>query len=62
MTIESNRVFLSSAAASMLAYKKYPSREEYTRVAKDIIHKYPFMWPLNGSPTVSTPTFAFSCM
>lgn len=53
MTKETNRVFLSAVAAAMLGYKRYPTKEEYTRVAKDIIQKYPFMRPSNGSPTVS---------
>ena len=53
MTKESTRSFLSAVASAMLSYKRYPTREEYTRVAKDIILKYPFLKPSNGSPTVS---------
>ena len=51
MTKETNRAFLSAVAAAMLAYKRFPTKEEYT---KDILQKYPFMRPSNGSPMVST--------
>ena len=54
MTRETNSAFLSAIAAAMLSYKRFPSREEYTRVAVDIIRTYSFMKPPNGSPTVST--------
>ena len=50
MTRETNALFLSAVASAMLSYKQFPTKEEYTRVAKDIISKYPFMKPPNGSP------------
>ena len=53
MTRETNALFLSAVASAMLSYKRFPTKEEYTRVAKDIISKYHFMKPQNGSPTVS---------
>ena len=59
MTKETNRAFLSAVAAAMLAYKRFPTKEEYTRVAKDILQKYPFMRPSNGSPTVSFVAFVY---
>ena len=37
MTKESTRSFLSAVASVMLSFKSYPTREEYTRVSKDII-------------------------
>lgn len=48
MTKETNAAFLLSIAAAMLGYKWYPTREEYVRVAVDIIRTYPFMKPPNG--------------
>ena len=53
MTKEATKSFLSSIASVMLSFKKYPCREEYVSVAKDIITNYPFLKPPNGSPTVS---------
>ena len=53
MTKETMKAFMSSVASAMLTYKRYPNKQEYTRVAKDILLKFPFMKPLNGSPTVS---------
>ena len=59
MTRETNLAFLSAIASAILSYKRYPTKEEYTRVAMDIIRTYPFMKPPNGSPTVSTCTFSY---
>lgn len=56
MTREAKRAFLSSVAAKMLGYKRYPSSEEYTRVAIQITSKYPFFKPPSGSPTVCALT------
>lgn len=53
LTKEAKRAFLSTVAAKMLGYKRYPSSEEYTRVAVQIITKYPMFKPPSGSPTVS---------
>ena len=52
MTREAKRAFLSSVAAKMFGYKRYPSGEDYTRVAVQIISNYPFLKPPSGSPTV----------
>lgn len=53
MSREATKSFLSSVASAMLGYKKFPNSEEYTRVALQIITKYPFLKPPVGSPTVS---------
>ena len=47
--------FLSSVASLILAYKKYPTREDYVCVAHSIIKNYPFLKapPGAGSPYVS---------
>jgi len=50
MSREATKSFLASA---MLGYKKFPISEEYTRVALQIITKYPFLKPPVGSLTVS---------
>ena len=52
MTRETTKSFYSAVANSMLSFKRYPTREEYTRVAVEIIRKYPFLKPRTGSPTV----------
>ena len=52
MTTEAKRAFLSSVASKMFMYKKYPTAEEYTRVAIQIITEYPFLKPPSGSPIV----------
>ena len=54
MTRETTKHFYSAVANSMLSFKRYPTREEYTRVAVEIIRKYPFLKPRTGtgSPTV----------
>ena len=59
MSIEAKRSFLSSVASSMFTLKKYPTSEEYTRVACEIIKKYPFLKPPTGSPTVSSCIYVF---
>ncbi len=54
MSRETTRSFYSAVASSMLCYKHYPTKEEYTRVAVEIIRKYPFLKSRsNRSPTVS---------
>ena len=57
MTREAKKSFLSSVGAHMLGYKRYPTGEEYTRVAIAIIVKYPFLKPPTGSPTVRLVAF-----
>jgi len=53
MSWEAKKSFLSSVASAMFGYKKYPTSEEYTRVALQMITKYPFLKPPSGSSTVS---------
>ena len=43
MTLETNKSFLSTVAASMFVYKKYPTADDYNNVARVIIKMYPFM-------------------
>ena len=45
--------YLSCVASSMLCYKHYPTREEYTQVAVEIIRKHGWMKSKLGPPTVS---------
>ena len=52
MTKETTSAFLSQIASAMFFYKRKPTKEEYTRVDKDILLKYPFMKPSCGSTTV----------
>ena len=59
MSREAKKAFLSSVAFSMFGWKKYPSSEEYARVACEIIKKYPFLKPPSGSPTVSCHAYVF---
>ena len=53
MTLETNKSFLSTIAASMFTYKKYPTADDYNNVARVIIQKYPFMKSPTGKPYVS---------
>ena len=45
--------YLSCVANSMLCHKLYSTREEYVRVANEIIKKHVWMKSKLGSPTVS---------
>ena len=53
MTLQTNRSFLSSIAAAMFIYKKYPTADDYYNVARSIIDEYPFMKSPTGAPCVS---------
>lgn len=53
MTRETKRAFLSTVASTMLAYKQYPSKEDYTNVATSICQEYTFFKSPIGSPEVS---------
>lgn len=53
MSRETKAAFYSTIAHTMFGYRKYPTREEYVRVACEIITRYPFLKPPKGSPTVS---------
>ena len=61
MSREAKRSFLSSVASAMLSFKKFPNGEEYTRVACDIIKKYPFLKPPSGLATVSLSFVPLTC-
>ena len=45
--------YLSCVASSMLCHKMYPTRDEYSQVANEIIRKYPWMKSKLGPPAVS---------
>lgn len=53
MTRETQKAFISAIAGSMLTYKCYPTKEEFTRVATNVVRKYTFLRSQVGSPTVS---------
>ena len=53
MTTTTRRGFVGKVAASMLCYKRYPTREDYENVGRAIIEKYPFLRSPAGSPAVS---------
>ena len=55
MSFNSHRVFMSHIASSMLAFKKYPTRDDYANVARTILKEYPFFKsaPGSGTPYVS---------
>ena len=53
MTIDTNKSFLSTVAAAMFAYKRYPTADDYNNVARVIIHQYSFMKSPTGKPHVS---------
>ena len=56
MSLKTRRMFVSDVAGSMLAYKKYPLREDYANVARSIIKEYPF---LRAPPGASTPHVSY---
>lgn len=49
MSRETKAAFLSSIAAAMFSYKMYPEREEYSRIAYQIVAQYPFLKLSKGS-------------
>ena len=53
MTVDTNKSFLSTVAAAMFTYKRYPTADDYNNVARVIIHQYPFMKSPTGKPHVS---------
>ena len=53
MTMETTRAFLSTVASAMFTYKRYPTNDDYSNVARTIITKYPFMKSPTGKPYVS---------
>ena len=53
MTSETTKSFLSSVASTMLAYKRYPTREDYINVGRSVIQQYDFMAQPTGAPYVS---------
>ena len=52
MPLKQRRIFLSDVAASMLCYKRYPTRDDYVSVACSIIRIYPFLKSTSGRPYV----------
>ena len=53
MTMETSKAFLSAVASAMFTYKKYPTNDDYSNVARTIITKYPFMKSPTGKPYVN---------
>lgn len=53
MTMETTKAFLSAIASAMFSYKRYPTNDDYSNVARTIIAKYPFMKSPTGKPHVS---------
>ena len=47
------QTFITEVASSMLRFKRYPEREDYTCVVHAVISKYPFLKPNSGNPYVS---------
>lgn len=43
MTKTTRATFFSTIAAAMFQYKRYPSRDDYVCVARQIVSKYPFL-------------------
>lgn len=43
MTKASRAAFFTAVAAAMFQYKRYPSRDDFVSVARQIIAKYPFL-------------------
>jgi len=43
MTKASRAAFYTAVAAAMFQYKRYPSRDDFVSVARQIIAKYPFL-------------------
>ena len=52
MSRETKAAFLSLIAAAMFSYKMYPEREEYSRIAYQIVAQYPFLNSSKGSCSV----------
>ena len=44
LTKSSRAVFYTAVAAAMFQYKRYPSRDNFISIARQIIAKYPFSW------------------
>ena len=63
MTAETRKAFLSQVAALIFSKKRYPTREEFQRVALDIITQYPFLVSTvpGSTQTVSCKLFTFTC-
>jgi hypothetical protein len=55
MSNNSRSHFLSAVASAMLTYKMYPTKDDYTCVARTIVRNYPFLKapPGAGLPHVS---------
>ena len=55
MTTDTRRAYMSQVASAIFGYKRYPLREEFMRVAGEIVKKYHFLESTmtGGSKTVS---------
>ena len=53
MTMETTKSFLSAVASAMFTFKRYPTNDDYSNVARTIVTKYPFMKSPTGKPHVS---------
>ena len=52
MSSESRRAFVSAIASAMLAYMRYPTRDDYSNVARAVCLKYEFLKSPAGIPHV----------
>lgn len=63
MTVETRKAFLSQVAASIFTKKRYPTREEFQRVALGIVRQYPFLEsPVPGSTKTVSLLTSFSSL
>lgn len=53
LSIRAKPKFISAVASAIFRYKSYPTTDEYERVGKLIISKYPFLRSSNGTGFVS---------
>ena len=61
MTKTARAAFYTTVAAAMFQYKRYPSRDDFISVARQIIAKYPFLGSTSfGASHVSRIVFAHS--
>ena len=50
MTAETRRAYITKVAGSIFSHKRYPTREEFQRIAIDMVRRYPFLQsPVPGS-------------
>uniref|UniRef100_A0A1X7UZ28 Uncharacterized protein n=1 Tax=Amphimedon queenslandica TaxID=400682 RepID=A0A1X7UZ28_AMPQE len=56
MSTSTYRLFISDVASFMLAYKQYPTDEDWTTVTRAIFKEYPFLKPIGCGTTYSALT------